>query len=120
MDPEIEEGARRQSELEAAKAAFFLSGGKVQKVAIGCGQYSIDAKPPVTSYTRKRIKPGVPTSRRPHKPVTPDEEDAIVAKIMECKANELTRTQAANFIGISTTLMRRIITDRQIDYPKAC
>lgn len=37
MDPAIEDGARRQSELEAAKAAFLLSGKVIQKIPIGQG-----------------------------------------------------------------------------------
>lgn len=37
MDPAIEDGARRQSQLEAAKAAFLLSGGSITPIAIGQG-----------------------------------------------------------------------------------
>lgn len=37
MDPLIQEGAQRQSHLEAAKAAFLLSGGSITPIAIGQG-----------------------------------------------------------------------------------
>ncbi|MBP3996718.1 hypothetical protein [Pseudomonas koreensis] len=35
MDPAIEEAAKRQSGLEAAKAAFFASGGKATQIPAG-------------------------------------------------------------------------------------
>ena len=35
MDPAIEEGKRRQCDLEAAKAAFFSAGGKVHEIPRG-------------------------------------------------------------------------------------
>jgi hypothetical protein len=34
IDPQIHAGAQRQAELEAAKAAFFMSGGQVQECGL--------------------------------------------------------------------------------------
>lgn len=118
MDQAFEEAAKRQSGLEAAKAAFFASGGQAQLIPIGVGKDSLatpGAEPPKYGYAKIAAKPTKPTKRG--RLITDDEKAALAARLMECKAAGMTRYKASKHIGISETLCRRLIADYALDFP---
>ena len=117
MDQAFEEAAKRQSGLEAAKAAFFASGGQAQLIPIGVGKDSLatpGAEPPKYGYAKIAAKP---TKRG--RLITDDEKAALAARLMECKAAGMTRYKASKHLGISETLCRRLIADYALDFPAA-
>lgn len=117
MDPAIDRNNIEQMKLEAAKAAFFASGGQPQLIPIGVGKDSPGTeqttKPP---YGYRAIE--APKSKR-GRLITDDEKAALAAQLMECKAAGMTRYKASKQIGISETLCRRLIADFALDFPAA-
>ena len=115
MDQEFVEAAKRQSGLEAAKAAFFASGGTAQQIPTGFGKdspgISTVAKTPYgyRSIEAQKDKRG--------RVITQEDRDNIAVELMECKAAGMTRTKACKHMGISTTLARKIVADYSLDYP---
>lgn len=114
MDQSIEEAAKRQSGLEAAKAAFFASGGQTQLIPIGMGKDSPGAEVATkTPYGYRNI--AQPSTKR-GRVITQEERDKLAAELMECKAAGMTRNKACKHIGISTTLGRRLVADYSLDF----
>lgn len=115
MDQSIVEAAKRQSTLEAAKAAFFASGGQAQQIPTGVGKDSPGvesvAKPP---YGYRNIE--APKTKR-GRIITQEERDKIAVELMACKAAGMTRNKACKHMGISTTLARRVVADYSLDFP---
>ena len=60
---------------------------------------------------------GVKHAFAPNK-VTPESEALMVIQIKECMAKGLNRRQCHDAIGISSTLLLRLLNDYAIDYPK--
>jgi hypothetical protein len=115
MDQAIAEAAKRQSALEAAKAAFFASGGTAQQIPTGVGKDSPGAvKVAKTPYGYRNIE-AQKTKRG--RIITQEERDKIAAELMECKAAGMTRNKACKHLDISTTLARRIVAEYSLDYP---
>lgn len=117
MDPAIDRNNIEQMKLEAAKAAFFASGGRQQLIPIGVGKDSLatpGAEPPKYGYAKIAAKP---TKRG--RLITDDEKAALAAQLMECKAAGMTRYKASKHLGISETLCRRLIADYALDFPAA-
>lgn len=115
MDPAIDRNNIAQMKLEAAKAAFFASGGRPQLIPIGVGKDSLatpGAEPPKYGYAKTAAKP---TKRG--RLITDDEKAALAARLMECKAAGMTRYKASKHLGISETLCRRLIADYALDFP---
>lgn len=56
IDPQIHAGAQRQAELEAAKAAFFMSGRQVQVIAIGVSGDRIGTQTMATHHAKLRAQ----------------------------------------------------------------
>jgi hypothetical protein len=115
MDQAFEEAAKRQSGLEAAKAAFFASGGQAQLIPMGIGKDS----PGITQVTKpaygyRNIE--APKSKR-GRLISDDEKAALATQLMECKASGMTRYKASRHLGISETLCRRLIADYSLDFP---
>lgn len=76
MDPAIEEAAKRQSGLEAAKAAFFASGGQAQLIPTGVGKDSPGVEQaPKPAYGYRTIEAAKTKRGR----VISDEEKAALA-----------------------------------------
>lgn len=50
--------------------------------------------------------------------VTPESEALLVIRVKDCMAKKINRSQCAKALGISTTLLLRLINDYAIDYPK--
>ncbi|KPA95995.1 hypothetical protein [Pseudomonas asplenii] len=50
---------------------------------------------------------------------TPEREAALVKRINGCLERKLNRNQACKEIGISYSLLRRLVNDHKIDYPIA-
>lgn len=115
MDPAIEEAAKRQSGLEAAKAAFFASGGRAQMIPTGIGKDSPGVEQvPKPAYGYRTIE----APKNKHGRIISDEERLVLAgRLMECKAAGMSRYKASKHIGISETLCRRLIADYSLDFP---
>ena len=115
MDPAIEEAAKRQSGLEAAKAAFFASGGQAQLIPIGVGKDSPGVEQvPKPAYGYRDVE----TQKRKRGRIISDEERLELAgRLMECKAAGMTRYKASKHIGISETLCRKLIAEHSLDFP---
>lgn len=115
MDQAFEEAAKRQSGLEAAKAAFFASGGRPQLIPIGVGKDSPGteqmSKP---AYGYRTID--TPKSKR-GRTISPEEKAALASRLMECKTAGMTRYKASKHLGISETLCRKLIVDYSLDFP---
>ncbi|MFW9085614.1 hypothetical protein ACOI7N_13770 [Pseudomonas sp. P2758] len=60
---------------------------------------------------------GVKHAFAPNK-LTLESEALMVIQIKECMAKGINRSQCAKALGISTTLLGRLLTDYAIDYPK--
>lgn len=117
MDPAIEEAAKRQSGLEAAKAAFFASGGQAQLIPTGVGKDSPGAvQLPKPAYGYRTIE--AQKSKR-GRLITDSEKAALANQLMECKAAGMTRYKASKHLGISETLCRKLIADYSLDFPAA-
>lgn len=115
MDQTIEEAARRQSGLEAAKAAFFASGGWFQLIPIGIGKDSPGAEQlPKPAYGYRTIE--APKSKR-GRIISEEERLQLAGRLMECKAAGMTRYKASKHIGISETLCRKLIAKHSLDFP---
>lgn len=115
MDQTIEEAAKRQSGLEAAKAAFFASGGQSQLIPTGIGKDSPGAEQvPKPAYGYRTIE--APKSKR-GRIISDEEKAALAMRLMECKAEGMSRYKASKHIGISETLCRKLITDFALDFP---
>ncbi|PYY70720.1 hypothetical protein CRX42_09855 [Pseudomonas jessenii] len=117
MDQAFEEAAKRQSGLEAAKAAFFASGGQAQLIPAGVGKDSpgVD-KTPKPAYGYRNIE--APKNKR-GRVISDEEKAALSTQLMECKAAGMTRYKASKHLGISETLCRRLIADYSLDFPVA-
>ncbi|WP_095058075.1 hypothetical protein [Pseudomonas sp. Irchel s3f7] len=115
MDQEFVEAAKRQSGLEAAKAAFFASGGQAQLIPIGVGKDSpgIEALPK-PAYGYRTIEAA--KSKR-GRPISGEVKAALAAQLVECKAAGMSRYKASKHLGISETLCRRLIADYSLDFP---
>lgn len=115
MDQTIEEAAKRQSGLEAAKAAFFASGGQPRLIPTGMGKDSPGAEQlPKPVYGYRTIE--APKNKR-GRFIGEEERLALAGQLMECKANGMTRYKAAKHLGISETLCRKLITEHSLDFP---
>jgi hypothetical protein len=115
MDQAFEEAAKRQSGLEAAKAAFFASGGQAQLIPTGLGKDSPGiAQVPKPAYGYRNIE--APKSKR-GRLISDDEKAALAAQLVECKAAGMTRYKASRHLDISETLCRRLIADYSLDFP---
>ena len=115
MDQAFEEAAKRQSGLEAAKAAFFASGGLAQLIPTGVGKDSpgVD-KTPKPAYGYRNIEAPM---RKRGRLISDEERAALAAQLVECKAAGMTRYKASRHLGISETLCRRLIADYSLDFP---
>jgi hypothetical protein len=114
MDQAFEEAAKRQSGLEAAKAAFD-SGGQAQLIPMGIGKDSPGiAQVTKPAYGYRNIE--APKSKR-GRLISDDEKHALANQLMECKAAGMTRYKASKHLGISETLCRRLIADYSLDFP---
>jgi hypothetical protein len=117
MDQSIEEAAKRQSGLEAAKAAFFASGDRPQLIPIGIGKDSPGVEQvPKAVYGRRA---GEASKTKRGRIVTDEEKTALAAQLMECKVTGMTRYKASKHLGISEMLCRRLIADYSLDFPAA-
>jgi len=115
MDQAFEEAAKRQSGLEAAKAAFFASGGQAQLIPIGVGKDSPGAdNTPKPAYGYRTIE-ALKTKRG--RITSAEEKAALASRLMECKAVGMTRYKASKHLGISETLCRKLIADYSLDFP---
>jgi hypothetical protein len=115
MDQAFEEAAKRQSGLEAAKAAFFASGGQAQLIPTGIGKDSPGAvQLPKPAYGYRTIE--APKNKR-GRIITHEEKTALATQLTECKAAGMTRYKASKHLGISETLCRRLIADYSLDFP---
>lgn len=115
MDQTIEEAAKRQSGLEAAKAAFFASGGQSRWIPVGMGKDSPDAERlPKPVYGYRTIE--APKKKR-GRFISEEERLALAVQLMECKANGMSRYKAAKHVCISETLCRAMITNHSLDLP---
>ena len=115
MDQAFEEAAKRQSGLEAAKAAFFASGGQAQLIPNGIGKNSPGAvQLPKPAYGYRNIE--APKTKR-GRLISDEEKAALAAQLVECKAAGMTRYKASKHLGISETLCRRLIADYSLDFP---
>lgn len=63
------------------------------------------------------FKAGPKKAYAPNK-VTQESEALLVIRVKDCMANKINRSQCAKDIGISSTLLLRLIKDYAIDYPK--
>jgi hypothetical protein len=115
MDPAIEEAAKRQNALEAAKAAFFASGGQAQLIPTGVGKDSPGVEQaPKPAYGYRTIE----TQKSKRGRIITDEDKATLAiRLMECKASGMSRYKASRHLEISETLCRRLIADYSLDFP---
>lgn len=115
MDPAIEEAAKRQCGLEAAKAAFFASGGQAQLIPTGIGKDSPGVEQvPKPAYVYRTIE--TPKSKR-GRVIGDEERRELAGRLMECKAAGMTRYKASKHIGISETLCRKLIGEHALDFP---
>ncbi|WP_458373053.1 hypothetical protein [Pseudomonas laurylsulfatiphila] len=115
MDQAIDETAKRQSGLEAAKAAFFASGGQAQLIPTGLGKDSPGVDQiPKPAYGYRNIE--APKTKR-GRLISYDEKAALAAQLVECKTAGMTRYKASKHLGISETLCRRLIADYSLDFP---
>ncbi|MGF6208240.1 hypothetical protein [Pseudomonas frederiksbergensis] len=115
MDQAFEEAAKRQSGLEAAKAAFFASGGQPRVIPIGMGKDSPGAELlPKPAYVYRNIE--APKKKR-GRFISDEERLELAGRLVECKANGMTRYKAAKHLGISETLCRKLISDHSLDFP---
>jgi hypothetical protein len=117
MDPAIAKSSERQSELDAAKAAFFAASGSIQHIPRGIGKDSLrppDVPPPRYGYGRI-----APVKSKRGRLISIDEKAALATQLMECKAAGMTRYKASRHLGISETLCRRLIADYSLDFPAA-
>ncbi|KAB0489727.1 hypothetical protein [Pseudomonas vancouverensis] len=115
MDPAIEKALERQSALEAAKAAFFASGGQAQLIPTGVGKDSpgvVQAPKPAYGYRTIEAQ----KSKR-GRVIGDEDRAALAAQLMECKAAGMTRYKASRHLEISETLCRRLIADFSLDFP---
>lgn len=115
MDPAIAKSSERQSELDAAKAAFFAASGSIQHIPRGVGKDSLrppDVPPPRYGYGRI-----APTKSKRGRIITSDEKSALAARLLECKANGMSRYRASKHLEISETLCRKLISDFALDFP---
>lgn len=115
MDPAIEEAAKRKSGLEAAKAAFFASGGQAQLIPTGVGKDSPGVEQVPKAPYGRRVGDAPKTKRG--RVITDEEKAALAVQLMECKTAGMTRYKASRHIGISETLCRRLIADYSLDFP---
>ena len=115
MDPAIDRNNIEQMRLEAAKAAFFSSGGRAQLIPTGVGRDSpgSDAQPR-QGYGYGRIAPA--KSKR-GRIITGEEKAALAVRLTECKAAGMSRYKASRHLEISETLVRRLIADFALDFP---
>lgn len=115
MNQEFEEAAKRQSGLEAAKAAFFASGGQAQLIPTGIGKDS----PGVEQVARPAY--GYRTTEAPKSKrgriISDEEKRELAGRLLECKAAGMSRYKASKHIGISETLCRKLITEYSLDFP---
>lgn len=115
MDPAIEEAAKRQSGLEAAKAAFFTSGGQAQLIPTGVGKDSPGVEQaPKPAYGYRSIE--AQKSKR-GRIISAEDKVALAKQLIECKAAGMTRYKASKYLDISETLCRRLIADYSLDFP---
>ncbi|MNJ28545.1 hypothetical protein D3C77_230840 [compost metagenome] len=117
-------GAQRQAQLEAAKAAFFMSGGIVTELE----SYSYkplparhEPQPKVklqlkpTVYRRSKAEEAERARRREERK---QRELRLVERITALRDSGLTRNETAAQIGVSYNGLRKIIDRNSIDYPK--
>nr|WP_315447973.1 hypothetical protein [uncultured Pseudomonas sp.] len=115
MEQAFVEAAKRQSGLEAAKAAFFASGGTAQQIPTGIGKDSPGIATVVkTPYGYRNIEA---QKAKRGRMITQEERDKIAVDLMNCKAAGMTRNKACKHMSISTTLARKIVADYSLDYP---
>ncbi|QJI29952.1 hypothetical protein HKK55_14970 [Pseudomonas sp. ADAK18] len=116
MHPTLEVHNQEQANLEAAKAAFFASGGTAKFIRPGVGKDTPGiSHEPKQPYGYARITPKTKRGRI----ITPDDEVVICAQLMECKKAGMSRYKASKHVGISETLCRRLIAKHSLDFPKA-
>ncbi|MFL1527885.1 hypothetical protein [Pseudomonas sp. O230] len=60
---------------------------------------------------------GVKHAFAPNK-LNPESEALMVIRVKDCMVKGINRSQCAKALGISTTLLGRLLTDYAIDYPK--
>lgn len=70
----------------------------------------------IAKRNRIGFKEAVGKSYAPNK-VVGEKEAALVKRIHECMELKMTQNKAGKHIGISTTLLKRLIRDYQIPYP---
>lgn len=115
MDPAIAKSTERQSELDAAKAAFFAANGSIQHIPRGIGRDSPGSEAqPRQAYGYGRIAPA--KSKR-GRLITGEEKAALAVRLTECKANGMSRYKASKHLEISETLCRKLIADFALDFP---
>jgi hypothetical protein len=115
MDQAFEEAAKRQSGLEATKAAFFASGGQAQLIPTGVGKGSLGVEQiPKPAYGYSTIEA---SKTKRGRLISDEEKAALAVQLVECKAAGMTRYKASKHLGISETLCRRLIADYSLDFP---
>ncbi len=123
-DNQILIGDQRQAQLEAAKAAFFLSGGIVTELE----SYSYKPLPARHEPQRKvslQLKPTVcrrskaeEADRARRREERKQRELHLVERITALRDSGLTRNETAAKIGVSYNGLSKIIDRNGIDYPK--
>lgn len=117
MHPTLEYHQKQQADLETAKAAFFAANGTIQLIPRGMGKDHFtppSVEPPRYGYAHIKV-----SQSAIGRIIGPEEELALVARLLECKTAGMSRYKACKHIDISETLCRRLITDHSLDYPKA-
>jgi hypothetical protein len=104
MDPVIVDGARRQSQLEAAKVAFFASGKMVELVSTGKGEGSGITGGTMASHMNKlRV-----------------ERDLLAPRVKVLAGYGLNPTEIGKKMNISVSRVRLISREHSIPLGKKC
>jgi hypothetical protein len=123
-DNQILVGAQRQAGLEAAKAAFFMSGGIVTELE-GYSYKPLPARHEPHRKVKLQLKPTVcrrskaeEAERTRRREERQKRELRLVEQVRSLRDSGLTRNEAAAQIGISYNGLGKIIDRNNIDYPK--
>lgn len=102
IDNRILAGAERQAHLEAAKAAFFLSGGRVDDSSppFECKPLPFRKHPEPSAHFSRRLKQSPECSRQ--------EEAKKRAELVAVMAESMTCRQVADELGIAENTVRDI------------
>ncbi|WP_397448180.1 hypothetical protein [Pseudomonas sp. NA-150] len=117
MDPLIQEGAQRQSELEAAKAAFLLSGGSILLIATGVGQGNSSALTKQESFAQRK---GSKKGRDNQSADLKRKRELLAQSVRYCiEVQGMTVTDTAAAVGINATMVATVKKEFGISKPCA-